>query len=831
MIDKLVVFGQAYRATIGAGVLLLLLILGWYFWGIYPANPREAVPAESAIVFNANGLKSKESQNDSLSSPTFFRFFPSLLEDFRNMQPLLAAGSYVYTVDHLGKGRYALSAVIDGGQRAVLDSLHRSCHRSTSVYLGIDVHQLQLPTGKIAYACYRNLLLLGRLPLQVEQQLAQLDTGGSPFLERIPKAKQGILITENLPGFLAGFLRGAAINTSRSWAKQKGWLRLGWERDSLGVRIKGTGLPRKAQPPADSAGYRVLPYLPAELAWCQWSSFDSPEPGDALFDQHIRPWMGNDKALLQMPLPGKIAENQVLLLRTLGAQSAEQGLLALGEQGGTLDSYRFQLFTVRRLFVEGLLAPLGVDMENPYTVVLGEYVAFSPSKIALEQTANAYLLSQHLATQPAFHSVWPEIADGSARGWFFFNGRLGRTRLREWLANLQSEALRFLEAYPYWAGSVDAEGQFQLYGIRTPAADRKQAAAQLWIAPLQAEAATPPYPYPEGGFLLQDADHRLYFFNQQGARLWTFALADAMIGPPRWVDFFDSGPPCIALTTRDRLYVLDPQGRAVGRYPQPWPSPALSPLLVANMEGERAFRSFVGTARGVYGYTQDGQALPAWSPYTGLDSTVRQAMRYQQYGLADHMIALTEKGTLYSLQREGSTRFDALPLGSTFGATFSSPPYIQADDVQQRIAVGDEQGFVHAINLEGTHFRLRVLPGASNARFHFVQLLGDSRRDYLAWDSSRLTLHYYQGQSFVKHLAYRFPRPPSAVFVVKRSGQPHIGWWSDSAQRIYLISLDGEMVPGFPLAGSTPFRVQALPDGSDLLIVGYGRRVYGYRLE
>lgn len=829
MIDKLLMWAQDYRLLIGIGIFLILISVGGYRWWVYPAAPTEAIPAETAVVLHPQPPKSKEYWKDSLPSADFFRFFPSLLGDYRNIQPLLGSSPYVYAVEQLGEGNYALSAAVDGGRKAVLDSLHLHYHRRTSVYLGTAVHQLSLPSGDLAYSWYRNLLLLGRLPLQVERQLAQLKEGASPALPDIRLPNQGVVFSENLPAFLAGYWKGTALSASREWAEQQAKWSFRWERDSSGIAIQGGGWPEVIPAPADSSAYRVLPYLPAELAWCRWSYIERPgSKGGGLFDQHIRPWLGNDRALLQMPLPGRIEENQVLLVHALDAQSAEEGLTAIGAQKGTLDSYQFQLFTVRRLFAEGLLAPLGVDMENPYTAVLGDYVAFSPSKAALEQSANAYLLSQHLATQPAFQEVWPRVADSGSVGWWFFNGRLGRSRLPQWLASLQQETLGFLSAYPLWAGSRNAGGGFKLYGRQATARQEEAALAQLWIAPLEAAAATRPYAYPEGGFLLQDAEDRLYFFNEKGERLWSFPLANPLLGAPDWVDYFESGPPCIAFTTRERLYVLDPNGKVVGRFPRLLPAPALGPLLVASMEGERAFRLFVSTEKGVFGYTREGQSLPAWSPYSRLDSTVRQAMRYRQYGKADHMVVLTEKGTLYDLQRDGHNRFDSLALGAAHGATFSSPPYIQADDKQRRIAVGDEQGFVHAVNLQGTHFRLRVLPGAAGMRFRFEQLLGDRRRDYLAWDDKRLTLHYYKGASFEKQLDYQFPNPPAEVFVAELSGEPHIGWRSDAEPRVYLMTLEGGMAEGFPIAGSTAMSSLALPDGETMLVVGYGRRVYGY---
>lgn len=827
---KTLAFLEANRITTGVLVFCLLASVGVYRWVAYPFSVQEAVAAETAIAFTTESPKSRKTALDSATYPRIFHYFPGLKQDYSLFSQLLHRESQaVWSLDHLGGKRYALSCAAAGYQEFFLDSLTRTGTGSTSVYQGIQVHQLVWEEQRIAYARYRNLLLLGRLPLQVEGQIAQLQSKAESWLEdRELQPKQCWINPANFPAFVSGFLGGAALAKSRDWAEALPPFALRWPSQEDTISLRGRLAAYPLPEAEDTAAYRVLSYLPASIAWCSWRSLALPETSNPLFAEYIAPWLGKGIAQLQMPLPGGIEQNRVVLLRAKNTADAEEALEALGRESGQLQSYNFQLFTIRQLFSGEALAPLRIDMPTPYAVVLGEYVAFSTGRTALEQVANAYLLGQSIQTLPEFRRLWPELRASRMNAWFFFNGKRGRNRVKEWLVGHRDEWSALLRDYPFWMGSLRSGGVLQVKaaaGIGQQGEDSQ--AGLLWSAPIGTEVANCPQPYPAGGWLIEDKKHRLYLLKDNGEQRWRFQLPKPLLNAPQFVRQGEQRPPDIAFATPHRLYLLHPDGQPLPPYPVEWPSPARSPLLITPLEGQRFFGSFVSTDEGVYGLKHDGRPLPAWSPNTRADTLVRHPVRHFQQAGKDYFILLSENGTLYALQRDGSPRFDALKLSGTF----QSPPYFQADEHHKRIAIGSREGFAHIINLQGQHFRLQLLPGAQRARFLFAQIVGDGRKDYLAWDEERLALHYYDGGDFLKHFEYQFPAPPSEVFLAHKDGQPCIGWWSRAKQRIYLLNSDGELMPGFPLAGSTPFKTQPLPDGGTMVVCGYGDQVYAYRVE
>jgi hypothetical protein len=197
-----------------------------------------------------------------------------------------------------------------------------------------------------------------------------------------------------------------------------------------------------------------------------------------------------------------------------------------------------------------------------------------------------------------------------------------------------------------------------------------------------------------------------------------------------------------------------------------------------------------------------------------------------QYGGKDYVAALSESGYLCLFDRLGRLRLDTLPLR----AQAISPPYLLADEQQQRIAVGQSDGYVQVFNLEGQTFRLSLMPRHRGVvQFRFEDIVGDARGDYLMWDASTLRLFGYEGNDFREIQSWSVGAPLHRVHTGKWQGGTVLLGFSKDARRIWALSMDGEVLPGYPVAADTPPALWA-QEGRLLMLCYYEGSLYLYEL-
>ena len=202
-------------------------------------------------------------------------------------------------------------------------------------------------------------------------------------------------------------------------------------------------------------------------------------------------------------------------------------------------------------------------------------------------------------------------------------------------------------------------------------------------------------------------------------------------------------------------------------------------------------------------------------------------MAHFQKDNKDYILALSEAGTLHVFRRDGDYRFE--PVNT--GARFRSPPFFQAEAGAERIALGDERGLGHIVNFQGDYFRLKLMPALEEgARFLFVNLAGDERKDYLAYRGKEIVARYYEGLKLVTHFSESIDMPVDTAFILSLSGKVGVGLLHRQDRKISLLDETGASLPGFPLAGDVPFALAPQPEGGQMIVTGYGASVYAYRL-
>ncbi len=838
MVHSLIHIPPKYRWwAISLAILALFLGAAAYRLWCYPYRPADAVPGTTAAVFSFPAYKAKDSLMDSVESSTFFQAFPELRQDFSAFQYFFQQGGAAipagaeWMVQNLGGGQLALSLAVEASSFPLEKAL--SVYQSeATVFRGEPIWQLSSPEGTMmALARCRNLLLLGRLPLQVEAAITQLKEGLSDWSVPRPGSSRHLYLrVDNLSGLGAGIWGPPLRDALRQFEPYCEGLNLSFEKRGDTLDITGTVEGRERPGSAVSGGESdgaLLNYLPDNLAWCFRRPVDSLSPGAA---GYLSSWAGQELAFASMALPGDEADNQFLLISIRPDTDASGQLDGLVRELGALQSYNFQSFRITRLRADTFLRPLGFEMGNPFFTILGEYVAFSPSRAVLEQLASSVLAGKTLVQSEPFLRLWASLQPGQQAVWAYTDTSLLRLRLPVYLEQ-HKEAISSMLS-PFEAVMVVMEPDGDIAGRILPkgAANARPASGMAWIVNLDTMAASAVYPFPlEGGkqgFLIQDQAHALYLISVKGERLWKRQLEGPVLGGIAYLPSRQRGRQRMAFVTPGRLQVLDARGEPAPNFPMNLPAPASSPLLAVDFEGRQRYHFFIACNNGkAYGYDYRGLPLEGWSPQEKLDSLVRQPMVHFQKDGKDYILALSDAGTLHVFRRDGGFRFEPVKTG----ASFQSPPFFQAEGEMERIAMGDERGLGHIVNFEGGYFRLKLMPDLEpGARFLFVNLTGDERKDYLAYREEELVVRYYDGLKLVTHLEETLDMPADTAFVISFSGKEGIGILHREARKASLLDEAGAPLPGFPLASDVPFALAPQPEGGNLIVTGYGASVYAY---
>ncbi|MCB0546190.1 MAG: hypothetical protein KDD19_01300 [Phaeodactylibacter sp.] len=739
-------------------------------------------------------------------------------------------------VQNLGAGELALSLAVEAPSFPLEKAL--SVYQSeTTLFRGEPIWHLSLPEGgMLALARYRNLLLLGRLPLQVEASLSQLKEGLSDWsVPRFSGSRHLYLRVDNLSELGSGIWAPPLRDALRRFEPYCEGLNLSFEKKGDTLDIHGTVDGRR---PASRHNGQVqvsdgalLNYLPDNLAWCFRKSLDSiPHAGPGI-GGYLASLAGTELAFASMALPGSEAENQFLLLSIRPDVDAQSRLDGLVKELGALESYNYKSFQIVRLRADTLLRPLGFEMANPFFTVLGDYVAFSTSKVVLEQMASSLLAGKTLVQDESFLRLWASLHPGRQTVWAFSNTNLLRLRLPAYFEQQKESIAGLLSSFEAMMVMLEPDGSISGRILPKDSGTAKPASGMAWIVNLDTTAVSAVQHFPldggQQGFLVQDQAHALYLISVKGERLWKRPLEEPVIGGIAYLPSSRQGRQRMAFSTAEKIHVLNARGEPATNFPVALPAPASSPLMAVDFEGQQRYHFFVACENGmIYGYDYRGLPMEGWSPQEKLDSLVRQPMVHFQKDNKDYIIALSEAGTLHVFGRDGSYRFDPVKTG----ASFRSPPFFQAEGEIERIALGDDRGLGHIVSLQGDYFRIKLMPElGEGTRFLFVNLTGDERKDYVAYRGEELVVRYYDGLKLVTHFSETLDLPVDTAFLLSFSGKEAIGILHRQDRKATLLDAEGAPVPGFPLAADVPFTMAPQPEGGQMIVTGYGASVYAYR--
>jgi hypothetical protein len=798
MKEKTVKFLQRNKPIL----IIVLFLMVAIVWGLAALggsrSALDGVPNTCAVTI----------WEESLDTNTL-QLYPSLVEDYLTYKAFLSSigvdnedQKIAWQISSISKNEVALSAALSvkgNWSKTKLDSLPTTI----STYKGVKVYAFEyINSHPIAMAWYKGLLLIGRLPVQVEASIARLKGGDRDLpgvLERggVLCDLENILLSQGLAleGKSKEMLDYLAQRTNQIYLQHQG------TTDSL--LFEGTLLDMDTSFDA-MASTSFLQLLPTNILWSYHLPYEK-ESWSLGMREHLA------KSHVVFGISG--LDEPVALLELADIELAEKWLDETAKKRGELQPFTYQLFQLRQLLDDNMFNPLGDDFKNPFWVVLDNYLLISENRLALEQTLSSYIANQTLSQNLDFLQNWQSLSNGEEPGIWYYD---------RWDSNGKEH---------YFLLQVSREGLVKGQWKRTKAEDRSKEANLLWAAPLLSEAMSAAQLVEWGGqyaYLIQDKRNHLYLIDENGDERWRKSLKGPIIGEIAVINYYRNEAPCFAFTLSEGIYLINYGGQEIHPFPVAFPSSVVSPLLAADLEGEGYYAFLAATKDGsIYGLTREGTPLPDWSPHEPLDSTINHPLMHLQADDKDYILALSDAGTLFAFARNGSLRFEPIHTQQKI----SSPIFYQPVLPNGRIAIGDDRGLIHIINLLGDYFRLKASRTLKpSSRFLFTNMHGDERNDYFVYRQDNYSLSFYEGNNFVPFFDKKINYPIDTAFILRHNPYHWVGTLSKAQQNINLIRADGSTHPAFPLAGTTPFCWHNDELGGMRIIVGNGQRLYAYRI-
>lgn len=157
--------------------------------------------------------------------------------------------------------------------------------------------------------------------------------------------------------------------------------------------------------------------------------------------------------------------------------------------------------------------------------------------------------------------------------------------------------------------------------------------------------------------VMQDSLNHLICLNGNAEKLWTYALDSPVQSDIFNVDILKNNKHQMLFNTRNAVYLLDRNGKNVGRFPLRFVSSITNPVKVLDYDNKKNYRIWFSTKNHyTYNYTLDGKLADQFRPYYFQYLIILPPV-YVSIGASDYVLLIADNGSIVAVGRKGDGRF------------------------------------------------------------------------------------------------------------------------------------------------------------------------------
>ena len=560
------------------------------------------------------------------------------------------------------------------------------------------------------------------------------------------------------------------------------------------------------------------------------------------------PILGDELALaVNEPVSQSFKQNVFLTMHAEDAKTKLKQLKALkakaeADKHSTTSPIEYRGRRINRLPLGGIFPFLFGEFFNtirsPFFTRIGDFILFGKAPETLKRVIDDYEAGQTLASSSHFTRLQEHLVSEDHIAFYLNPDRAIMLPLNYLKSSLKGPYRQNFNFYKQYGGLVfqlvkEEPHFFSQVTLQKASESSVSNTALIWEQKIDTSLTQPPqivinHENEKKEIFLADADRKIHLMNNSGSILWTKSFKEPVMGTVDQVDLYENDNLQYVFATQNNLQLVDRKGRDVASFPISLSAPASTELVSYDYEGSKDYRYFIGCKnRKVYGYYANGNPLGGWSPKK-LKASLDHPIKYFQYKGRTYLFGVTQQGHFYLWQKDGEREF-MKDFNTRFSANFEM--HFGDTDSTTYLAAPDTAGKMRFVNLNGDTSTLHLGNFKGDYHFDFKDFNQDDRQEFIF--SQGTTLKAFQRDSAK---AYSLTLADSIAYAPqfhKIDGKPYVGYTSANTGQIFLVDLEGTFYPGFPLKGSTPFKINDInKDGElELVVAGKDGRIYLYKLK
>ena len=494
------------------------------------------------------------------------------------------------------------------------------------------------------------------------------------------------------------------------------------------------------------------------------------------------------------------------VLGTDAPEQAEKALISLCPDNGCITT-EYRSVQMRQLPGDQLGKFFGADFNgfaNALWCILGDQVVFAETPAAMRAAIDAWTDRNSMALDPRSGEFFTRYATDANCGWWVdaartmpaAEGAIAAMRKATGGCLLQLSA----RADGAYTATVCAQHAPNAVGTATP----RQAGA-LWTTALGAPLEGPPllvrdYLSKTVQVLAQDKDHRISLVSCTGKVLWQHQLDGPLLGGVEQVDRYRNGKLQLVFSTAEKIYMIDRLGRAVEGFPVKLAGRAAAPIAVLDYDNNKDYRILTPLVDGrLQNFGADGKATQGWSgPGKGVAAIA--AVEHARIQGKDYILVPLRDGRVEVIDRRGEGRYKSKLVMHRVARICGSRKAMEIGN--WRMLWEDSTGAVVSGALSGA---TDTLDKPKSGTATLLDVKGDGNLSVLRTTGS--TLSAADGKKALFSVSFPDAASAKAFSVALPDGAEAVGLVLPEQDQVRLYNAEGELWPGFPLAGSTEFSV------------------------